>query len=223
MESLKTTKIEKDFEELVTKLAQEELLNLPRGIYHLSQAMKNRGEENSNYNFLPENSILRALMTQQNLDILLNLDSRPLPPFDWRLFPAKNNSKLLQICAKQSQNSISAKSILENFLQNSSICEIALDLMPQILHFYKSVNFQFLKTHIVESLILWWQSAQRDENCLKSLKKLMKNYVKIVSDQDFTEDKTEFVNAIFKLRVCFNHCLDMRGSLQQFAVVFGSL
>ena len=50
------------YEALVSKLVQEELNNLPRGVYHLSQAMKNRLEEHPNYNFLPETSILRAII-----------------------------------------------------------------------------------------------------------------------------------------------------------------
>ena len=44
----------KAYETLLIHLANEELMNLPRGIYHLSQAMKNKGEENPNYHFLPD-------------------------------------------------------------------------------------------------------------------------------------------------------------------------
>ena len=51
------------YEALASKLVQEELNNLPRGVYHLSQAMKNRLEEHPNYNILPETSILRAIIT----------------------------------------------------------------------------------------------------------------------------------------------------------------
>ena len=65
-----TAEIFKAYETLITHLTQEELNNLPRGIYHLSQAMKNKGEEHPNYNFLPEKSILKAILNQ-----LLSFDS----------------------------------------------------------------------------------------------------------------------------------------------------
>ena len=73
---------------LVAKLVQEELNNLPRGVYHLSQAMKNKVEEHPNYNFLPETSILRAIighfltpsrpfdLDKSLLEILANLENR---------------------------------------------------------------------------------------------------------------------------------------------------
>ena len=134
---------------LVAKLVQEELSNLPRGVYHLSQAMKNKLEEHPNYNFLPETSILRAIighfltpsrpfdLDKSLLEILANLENRPLPPFDWRLLSTSklmNNSTtkchLIEVLAKQALNSSSAKSILEEYLRTWSSCEVALEIMP---------------------------------------------------------------------------------------------
>ena len=134
---------------LVATLVQEELNNLPRGVYHLSQAMKNKLEEHPNYNFLPETSILRAIighfltpyrpfdLDKSLLEILANLENRPLPPFDWRLLPTSklmNNSTtkchLIEVLAKQALNSSSAKFILEEYLRTWSSCEVALEIMP---------------------------------------------------------------------------------------------
>ena len=131
---------------LVAKLVQEELNNLPRGVYHLSQAMKNRLEEHPNYSFLPETSILKAIIShylapsrpfeldKSLLEMLKNLENRPLPPFDWRILSSilmnSNKGHFIEFLAKQASHSYSAKSILEDYLRTWSSCEIALDIMP---------------------------------------------------------------------------------------------
>lgn len=88
------------FKDLLVHLLDEELKGLPRGAYYLSQAMKNRGEEPENYNFLKEGSILRGLisycqgvsnnripMNQDALQRVLWILSRDFhkhfPPLNW--------------------------------------------------------------------------------------------------------------------------------------------
>jgi len=96
-------------EKLLTNLVKEEVTNLPRAVYNLSQAMKNSGTEPVNYNHLPEHSVLRGLVgaiitasvnrkelpthpAQQQEEnrlllsclMILSADhGRPLPPLDW--------------------------------------------------------------------------------------------------------------------------------------------
>ena len=60
---------------VLTRFLERELAALPRGVYYLSQAMKNRGEEPENYNSLKETSVLRAfvnflLVSEQIISIL---------------------------------------------------------------------------------------------------------------------------------------------------------
>merc|ERR1719158_1898218 len=96
-------------ERLLTNMVKEEVTNLPRAVYSLSQAMQNSGTEPVNYNHLPEHSVLRGLVgaiitasinrkelpthpAQQQeentfllscLRILSADHARPLPPLDW--------------------------------------------------------------------------------------------------------------------------------------------
>ena len=63
----------KNLEILLVSLLKEEVVNLPRGAYHLSQAMKNKQEENANYNFLPETSIVRAIVSRNLFPSLATL------------------------------------------------------------------------------------------------------------------------------------------------------
>ena len=44
---------------LLGSLVKQELENLPRSVYHLSQAMQNAGAEPVSYNHLPDHSLLR--------------------------------------------------------------------------------------------------------------------------------------------------------------------
>eukprot|EP00092_Neocalanus_flemingeri_P036633 GFUD01039886.1.p1 GENE.GFUD01039886.1~~GFUD01039886.1.p1 ORF type:complete len:1196 (+),score=396.15 GFUD01039886.1:57-3644(+) len=96
-------------EGLLCSLTREEVTNLPRAVYNLSQAMQNSGTEPVNYNHLPEHSVARGLVgaiitaatsrrelpkhpaqqQQENtslaawLRILAQDHGRPLPPLDW--------------------------------------------------------------------------------------------------------------------------------------------
>ena len=150
---LEAKEISDAFEKLVAKFSQDELTNFPRGIYNLSQAMKNRLEEHPNYNFLPENSVIRAIVHQfldekraKNvekglLSTLFGLEHQHLPPFDWKLISpvmmSLNKFQTIGFLAKQLPHSFSAKAILENLLQTWSSCEIALEIMPHFSHVIK--------------------------------------------------------------------------------------
>jgi hypothetical protein len=50
---------DKGVSSLLGALVRQELDNLPRSVYHLSQAMQNAGAEPVNYNHLPDHSVLR--------------------------------------------------------------------------------------------------------------------------------------------------------------------
>ena len=52
-----------DSESLLVSLVREEVTHLPRAIYSLSQAMQNAGAEPVNYSHLPEQSVLRGVVT----------------------------------------------------------------------------------------------------------------------------------------------------------------
>ena len=105
-------------ERLLCNLIREEVTNLPRAVYSLSQAIQNSSTELVNYNHLPEHSLMRELAgaiitvattrrelpahpAQQQaenrvlsacLSILSADHGRPLPQLDWAvlepLFPA---------------------------------------------------------------------------------------------------------------------------------------
>ena len=45
---------------LLASLVRQEVENLPRSVYHLSQAMQNAGAEPLTYNHLPDHSVLRS-------------------------------------------------------------------------------------------------------------------------------------------------------------------
>jgi len=96
-------------ERLLCNLTKEEVTNLPRAVYSLSQAMQNSGTEPVNYNHLPEHSVSRGLVgaiitaattrrelprhpaqhQEENrclsacLRILAADHGRPMPPLDW--------------------------------------------------------------------------------------------------------------------------------------------
>jgi len=96
-------------ERLLCSLVREEITNLPRAVYNLSQAMQNSGTEPVNYNHLPEHSVVRGVVgaiivaatsrrelprhpaqqQQENRSLLAYLrilaadHGRPLPPVDW--------------------------------------------------------------------------------------------------------------------------------------------
>jgi hypothetical protein len=53
------TIVEEGVRTLLGSLVRQELENLPRSVYHLSQAMQNAGAEPVNYNHLPDHSVLR--------------------------------------------------------------------------------------------------------------------------------------------------------------------
>ena len=114
------------FEQIVTKLLRDEIVHLPRAVYYLSEAMKHKGEEPPNYNYLRETSILRGIVTalqthlsgrtlipEDRLEALLRILSqkleRSLPPLDWSFFQdvvmmSKNESlrtSCLNVCATQ--------------------------------------------------------------------------------------------------------------------------
>lgn len=96
-------------EALLATLLKQEVNNLPRAVYNLSQAMKNAGAEPVNYNHLPDHSLLRGVLahllaaalerrdlplhpSQQHgarpvlaacLRMMARDMGKPLPPFDW--------------------------------------------------------------------------------------------------------------------------------------------
>jgi hypothetical protein len=45
---------------LLAALVRQEVENMPRSVYHLSQAMQNAGAEPLSYNHLPDHSVLRS-------------------------------------------------------------------------------------------------------------------------------------------------------------------
>ena len=201
-----TAEIFKAYEILITHLAQEELNNLPRGIYHLSQAMKNKGEEHPNYNFLPENSILKAMLNQllsfnskdslglSLLKILSCLETRPLPPFDWRLMNVYHNEgKFKTILAKQSGHSISARAIIEDKMAQSTPQEIALDLMHYFHELVHGIPFNVLKPFVKESILIWLHSAKKENDHHQGLKKLLKSYIKVLLKEDIDEEVKDYI------------------------------
>jgi hypothetical protein len=48
------------YELVLAKLVRDEVASLPKSVYYVSPAMRHRGEEPPNYNFMPESSLLRA-------------------------------------------------------------------------------------------------------------------------------------------------------------------
>ena len=202
-------------ETLVTSLVNQEVMNLPRGVYHLSQAMKNKLEENANFNFLPDSSILRAAISQliaksgndkSLMKILSSFDQRPLPPFDWRIVKlalmSNAKSSFISLLAKQSAFSYSAKSILESLLQEWSTCEVALDIMPHVKHLFNGVNHKLIRPFIGESLILWHQSQIKDKSCLGVFQSLFSSYVQIVVSEneiDTSSYTDDIIDAIINL------------------------
>lgn len=48
---------------MLVSLVKAEVTNLPRAVYSLSQAMQNSGSEPVNYSHLPEQSVLRGLVS----------------------------------------------------------------------------------------------------------------------------------------------------------------
>ena len=198
-------------ETLVTSLVNQEVMNLPRGVHHLSQAMKNKLEENANFNFLPDSSILRALITQliaksgndKSLMKIISSVDQKLPPFDWRIVKSalmsSAKTSFILLLAKQCSYSYSAKFILESLLQEWSTCEVALDIMPHVKHLFSGVNPKLIKPFIGESLILWHQSQVKDKSCLSSFQSLFSSYVQIVMVSDENESKDDIINAIIDL------------------------
>jgi len=109
-------------EKLICSLTREEVTNLPRAVYSLSQAMQNAGTEPVNYNHLPEHSVIRGIIGHiiQNgtnrkelpkhpaqlqdenrilsacLRILAADHGRPLPPLDWSLLEPFFSDSALQ-------------------------------------------------------------------------------------------------------------------------------
>ncbi len=51
---------------LLASLVRQEVENLPRSVYHLSQAMQNAGAEPLTYNHLPDHSVLRSEGSQNS-------------------------------------------------------------------------------------------------------------------------------------------------------------
>ena len=201
----------KNLEILLVSLLKEEVVNLPRGAYHLSQAMKNKQEENANYNFLPETSIVRAIVSQlisksgndkALMSILSSVDHK-LPPFDWRIFkPAlSSNAKLpfISLLAKQCSTSFSAKSILQSLLQEWSTCEVALDIMPHFKHIFNGIELELLRPFVSQSLILWQQSSSKDKTCLNAFQSLLLSYIQVINDSEIEESKDDIVEAIIDL------------------------
>ena len=104
------------------KLFKEEILGLPRGSYFLPPSMRDKGEEPSSYNGLPESSILRAATvhllwaaggaagsksrTRAVAGLLAEDVGRPLPPFDWVLLQRLEcREELMRIAALQCSSS----------------------------------------------------------------------------------------------------------------------
>jgi hypothetical protein len=202
------------YEGLLRNFVKEELIQLPRSVYHLSQSMKNRSEEHPNYNYLSETSLLRCIVAHliHNgkdkinrclINILSLSNERPLPPLDWRMLKnqmTNDSHSFIGILARQCSSSISAKSMLENFLSDWSGGEVALDIMPYVKYVVKGVSAASLEPHILESAILWYQSFTKDKSCFNGLKSLIKSYVSIVKDEDVEDRiKESVIKAILQL------------------------
>lgn len=135
---------------LLAALVRQELDNLPRSVYHLSQAMQNAGAEPVSYNHLPDHSVLRGLvgyLLQQRelprphlsdggplaacLAVLARPHpSRPLPPLDWSsleymLDSVELNNHFVNIIARQAPHSRSARLILERQLAGGLDADLA--------------------------------------------------------------------------------------------------
>ena len=177
--------------------------------------MKNKGEEHPNYNFLPEKSILKAILNQlllsfdstnakdsnlgsSLLKILSCLESRPLPPFDWRLLKEvyHNEGKFKTILAKQSSHSISARAIIEEKMisQSTKPQEIVLDFMHYFHELVLGVPFNVLKPFVKESILVWLHSASKNkENDHQGLRKLLKSYIKVLQKEDIDEEVKDYL------------------------------
>ena len=133
-------------ERLLCSLVREEITNLPRAVYNLSQAMQNSGTEPVNYNHLPEHSVVSGVVgaiivaatsrrelprhpaqQQENRSLLAYLrilavdHGRPLPPVDWAVLePCFSDAALrggvTAVLARQADNSRSARIKVERQL-----------------------------------------------------------------------------------------------------------
>ena len=198
----KTESVEifKTYEGLLLTLAKDELKNLPRGVYHLSQAMKNRTEEFPNYNFLPDTSILKAIINRllllhkdstdiSLLSILSKLENRPLPPLDWRFLNVyKNDARFISILCKQCGHSHSAKAILEEKLASNAPQEVALDLMPNFHLLVKGISYSEIVNFVGETLNIWLFSASNQKKNIQGFQGVLKSYVKAIKDEEVSED-----------------------------------
>ena len=184
--------------------------------------MKNKGEEHANYHFLPENSVLKAIINRllslnkdqidlSLLKILSNLDSRPLPPLDWRFLKFyQNNEKFIAILAKQCAHSYSAKAILEEKFE-SSHQEVALDLMLHSNKMIQSIPFGILEPFVEESILIWLHSSKKENN-VQGFKRILSNYVKVINEDEVEEEiKNSLVKAIFRV---LNEIIEMNGDVQ---------
>ena len=194
-----STEIFKAYECLLLDLAKEDLTNLPRGVYHLSQAMKNRSEEFPNFNFLPDTSILKAiinrlLLLQKDstdlslLSILSKLENRPLPPLDWRFLNIyKSDARFISILSKQCAHSLSAKAVLEEKLASNTPQEVALDMMHHFHLLVKGILYSEIVNFVGETLNIWLFSASNQKN-IQGFQNVLKSYVKAIKDEDVSED-----------------------------------
>ncbi|XP_023336720.1 focadhesin-like isoform X2 [Eurytemora carolleeae] len=164
---------------LLRALIQAEITNLPRSVYHLSQAMQNSGAEPVNYNHLPVHSVLRGILnhvlvckdlvhpsnTSTELELvgevclgLLGEEyGRPLPPLDWLsmdqfLDRSRLKAGFIQLISRQAEHSRSARIILERQLGSGLDSETESLYFQQLKHIPSSVLGTFISRCLPKAL-----------------------------------------------------------------------
>ena len=171
-----------DSESLLVSLVREEVTHLPRAIYSLSQAMQNAGAEPVNYSHLPEQSVLRGVVTwcqersaarrdlpphptqlQENKTLvtlmrILSADhARPLPPLDWSfLEPLFSDADLrpgvISLISRQAVTSRTAKMIVERQLRGEQTREVVMSYMNNLKLLVSSVSQSSMQHWLTRSL-----------------------------------------------------------------------